>query len=82
MAAQLWLLRHGEAVPHDSKPDDDRELTARGERQAVSAGAALARLGVDPGRSAALARSCGIDPRTRPDRLSLEDFARLAEALG
>ena len=47
MAQQLWLLRHGEAVPHDSKPDADRELTARGERQAGAAGAALARLGVE-----------------------------------
>jgi phosphohistidine phosphatase len=45
VAQQLWLLRHGEAVPHDSKPDARRELTARGERQAVAAGAALARLG-------------------------------------
>ena len=44
---QLWLLRHGEAVPHESKPDDERELTARGERQSVAAGAALARLGVE-----------------------------------
>jgi phosphohistidine phosphatase len=44
---QLWLLRHGEAVPHDSKPDPERELTARGERQAHAAGAALARLGVE-----------------------------------
>jgi len=44
---QLWLLRHGEAVPHDSKPDDQRELTARGERQSTAAGAALARLGVE-----------------------------------
>ena len=47
MASQLWLLRHGEAVPHDSKPDDERELTARGERQALAAGEALARLGVE-----------------------------------
>jgi phosphohistidine phosphatase len=47
MAAQLWLLRHGEAVPHDSKPDHDRELTARGERQADDAGAAFARLGLE-----------------------------------
>jgi phosphohistidine phosphatase len=44
---QLWLLRHGEAVPHDSKPDFDRELTARGERQGLAAGQALARLGVE-----------------------------------
>lgn len=47
MAQQLWLLRHGEAVPHDSKPDADRELTARGERQSAAAGAGLARLGVE-----------------------------------
>ena len=44
---QLWLLRHGEAVPHESKPDFDRELTARGQRQSVAAGEALARLGVE-----------------------------------
>jgi phosphohistidine phosphatase len=47
VAQQLWLLRHGEAVPHDSKPDPERELTARGERQSGAAGAALARLGVE-----------------------------------
>jgi phosphohistidine phosphatase len=48
MARQLWLLRHGEAVPHGSKADDAaRELTARGERQAAAAGAALARLGLE-----------------------------------
>ena len=47
MAAQLWLLRHGEAVPHESKPDHHRELTARGERQSDDAGAALARLGIE-----------------------------------
>jgi phosphohistidine phosphatase len=47
MAPQLWLLRHGEAVPHESKADADRELTARGERQALAAGEALARLGLE-----------------------------------
>jgi phosphohistidine phosphatase len=47
VAKQLWLLRHGEAVPHDSKPDPERELTAVGERQARVAGAALARLEVE-----------------------------------
>jgi phosphohistidine phosphatase len=44
---QLWLLRHGEAVPHESKPDTERELTARGERQSIAAGEALARLGLE-----------------------------------
>jgi phosphohistidine phosphatase len=47
MAPQLWLLRHGEAVPHDSKPDDERELTPRGRAQAEVAGRALAKLGVE-----------------------------------
>jgi len=58
MASQLWLLRHGEAVPHDSKPDEERELTARGERQALAAGAALARLGVE-------LDACYASPRVR-----------------
>ncbi len=44
---QLWLLRHGEAVPHESKPDFERELTPRGERQSAAAGEALARLGLE-----------------------------------
>src|SRR3954452_24058753 len=47
MAPQLWLLRHGEAVPHESKPDHARELTPRGRRQAEAAGAALAALNVE-----------------------------------
>jgi phosphohistidine phosphatase len=47
MAPQVWLLRHGEAVPHDSKPDDERELTPRGRRQAEVAGAGLAKLNVE-----------------------------------
>jgi phosphohistidine phosphatase len=44
MASQLWMLRHGEAVPHESKPDDERELTPKGRHQASAAGAALAAL--------------------------------------
>lgn len=44
---QLWLLRHGEAVPHESKPDFERELTPRGRRQSAAAGEALARLGLE-----------------------------------
>jgi phosphohistidine phosphatase len=41
MAQQLWLLRHGEAEPHDARPDSDRELTDRGRAQATAAGRAL-----------------------------------------
>jgi phosphohistidine phosphatase len=66
MAPQLWLLRHGEAVPHDSKPDADRELTARGERQATAAGEGLARLGVE-------FAVCYTSPKVRA-----RDTARLA----
>lgn len=40
----IWLLRHGEAK--DGSPDDQRELTQDGERQARAAGRALAKLGV------------------------------------
>jgi phosphohistidine phosphatase len=47
MAPELWMLRHGEAVPHDSKPDGERELTPRGEAQAEAAGVALAALNVE-----------------------------------
>ncbi|MEA2247821.1 MAG: phosphohistidine phosphatase [Solirubrobacteraceae bacterium] len=47
MAQQLWLLRHGEAESHDTKPDPDRELTERGRDQARSAGRALAALEVE-----------------------------------
>jgi phosphohistidine phosphatase len=46
MAQQLWLLRHGEAEPHDARPDDERQLTDRGRAQARAAGVALAALKV------------------------------------
>jgi phosphohistidine phosphatase len=47
MAQQLWLLRHGEAEPHDARPDDERRLTDRGRDQARAAGGALAALKVN-----------------------------------
>jgi phosphohistidine phosphatase len=46
MAQQLWLLRHGEAEPHDARPDAERRLTDRGREQARAAGCALAALKV------------------------------------
>ncbi len=46
MSQQLWLLRHGEAEPHDAKPDDARALTDRGREQSRAAGRALAALEV------------------------------------
>ena len=44
MPEQLWFLRHGEAEPHDARPDEERRLTPRGEDQARAAGRALAAL--------------------------------------
>jgi phosphohistidine phosphatase len=41
----IWLLRHGEA--EKGSPDSERKLTAKGERQSRTAGAALAVLGVE-----------------------------------
>lgn len=42
---------------------------------------AVVRLGVDPGRADDLLRQVGIDPRARAERLSLEEFAAIAEAI-
>jgi phosphohistidine phosphatase len=72
MATQLWLLRHGEAEPHDApRPDAERRLTERGEAQARSAGAALAALRLT-------FQAVYTSPRVRA-----RDTARLAcEALG
>jgi 16S rRNA (adenine1518-N6/adenine1519-N6)-dimethyltransferase len=42
---------------------------------------AVVRLGVDPGRADDLLRGCAVDPRARAERLSLEEFARIAEVL-
>src|SRR4051794_41570636 len=47
MAQQLWLLRHGEAVPPGSGPDEQRELTERGRDQSRAAGRALNALEVE-----------------------------------
>jgi phosphohistidine phosphatase len=71
MAQQLWLLRHGEAEPHEAREDAGRRLTARGERQAEAAGAALARLGIE------------FDAALTSPRVRAADTAKLAcEALG
>jgi phosphohistidine phosphatase len=72
----LWLLRHGDAA--EGSPDAERPLTEKGERQARSAGKALARLGVKVDacltspkvRAAGTARlaceALGIEPQLEP----------------
>ena len=42
----IWLLRHGDAEDGGGKPDADRELTPKGERQSRAAGRALKAIGV------------------------------------
>lgn len=66
MAVQLWLLRHGEAEPRGTRPDELRELTKRGERQSRVAGGALAALGVR------------LDAALSSPRVRALDTARLA----
>lgn len=58
---QLWILRHAEAVPHASRADSDRELTPRGEHQAVIAGRALARISLE-------LTACYSSPKVRARR--------------
>ena len=61
MAKQLWLLRHGEAVPHDEAPDDERELTDRGRAHSRAAGRALRALEVE-------VHVCFTSPKVRARR--------------
>lgn len=61
----IYLLRHGEAEPHDGN-DAARRLTAEGERQSVAAGEALAALGAN------------VDACLTSPKLRAADTARLA----
>jgi phosphohistidine phosphatase len=42
----IWILRHGDAEDGGGKPDAERDLTEKGERQSREAGRALKKLGV------------------------------------
>lgn len=72
-------------LPHPAVDVDESRLW-----RAVDAGfaerrktirSAIVRLGLDRGRADDLLRSCGVDPRDRAERLSLEAFASIARAL-
>jgi phosphohistidine phosphatase len=43
----IWVLRHGDAEAGEGKPDAERDLTGKGERQSRDAGKALQTLGVE-----------------------------------
>ncbi|WP_448723358.1 phosphohistidine phosphatase SixA [Pseudomonas farris] len=38
---KLWVLRHGEAEPHGTRPDSERTLTAHGREEVLRAAAQL-----------------------------------------
>jgi phosphohistidine phosphatase len=66
----IWLLRHGDAEDH-AGDDASRPLTAKGERQAAAAGAALAALDL------------GIEACLTSPKIRALDTARIAcEELG
>ena len=89
----IWILRHGDAEAGEGKPDADRELTEKGEKQSVNAGRALKKLGVEldvcltspkvrAHRTATLAcQVLGVDVET-DDRLKGGDFDALKLAAG
>jgi phosphohistidine phosphatase len=89
----IWLLRHGDAEAGDGKPDADRDLTEKGERQSRDAGKALKVLGVQldvcltspkvrAKRTAELACAELGAPVEEDDRLAGGDFDPLKLAAG
>lgn len=63
--------------------DDGRALVKDlfGQRRKQIGGLLRRRPGVDAERVEALLDRCGLDPRRRPETLSVEDFARLRDAI-
>ena len=89
----IWLLRHGDAEHSSGKPDGERELTEKGERQSRNAGKALKALGVEldvclaspkvrARRTAELACEALGTPIEEDDRLAGGDFDPLELAAG
>src|SRR6185369_1442503 len=89
----IWLLRHGDAEDGFGKPDTERDLTDKGERQSRDAGRALKKLGVQidvcltspkvrSKRTAELACEILGVPVEEDDRLAGGDFDPLELAAG
>jgi phosphohistidine phosphatase len=89
----IWLLRHGDAEDGEGKPDAERDLTEKGERQSRNAGVALKTLGVEldvcltspkvrARRTAELACEALGTPIEEDDRLAGGDFDPLELAAG
>lgn len=89
----IWLLRHGDAEAGEGKPDAERELTDKGERQSRDAGRALKELGVEldaclsspkvraRGTAELACESLGVEVEL-DDRLAGGDFDPLELAAG
>ena len=86
-------MRHGDAEDGAGKPDSDRKLTEKGERQSIAAGQALKKLGVEldlcltspkvrTKRTAELACDPLDCPVEEDDRLAGGDFDPLELAAG
>ena len=89
----IWLLRHGDAEDGEGKPDAERGLTEKGERQSRNAGLALKALGVEldvcltsrkvrARRTAELSCEALGSPIEEDDRLGGGDFDPLELAAG
>jgi phosphohistidine phosphatase len=89
----IWLLRHGDAEDGAGKPDSERDLTEKGERQSRAAGRALKALGVQldlcitspkvrARRTAELACEALGTPVEEDDRLAGGDFDPVEIAAG
>jgi phosphohistidine phosphatase len=89
----IWLLRHGEAEDGGGKPDAERKLTEKGERQSRDAGKALKAVGVEldvcltspkvrARQTAELACDALGAPIEEDDRLAGGDFDPLEVAAG
>jgi phosphohistidine phosphatase len=89
----IWLLRHGDAEAGQGKPDAERDLTEKGERQSIAAGKALEALGAEldvcltspkvrARRTAELACEALGTPIEEDDRLAGGDFDPLDLAAG
>ena len=89
----IWLLRHGDAADGSGKPDAERGLTEKGERQSRNAGKALKELGVvldvclaspkvRARQTAELACEALGTPIEEDDRLAGGDFDPLELAAG
>jgi phosphohistidine phosphatase len=89
----IWLLRHGDAEDGEGKPDAERDLTEKGERQSRVAGKALKELGVEldvcltspkvrAKRTAELACDSLDCPVEEDERLAGGDFDPLEVAAG